>query len=93
MNALAPLAPPARRRGSRARDRVKLNLWLPLTPLLILLLGPLAIVLFPLVAIVCVAAGVNPLTLYWRLGALLAALSGTFVDVDAPDARVRIRIF
>jgi hypothetical protein len=73
------------------RGPVSIALWLPLTPLLILL-APLVLLLAPFAALSPRARGVKPLRMAWALGALLTSLSGTQIDVDAPGARVRLRI-
>jgi hypothetical protein len=39
------------------------------------------------------ALAVQPFRTVFSLGAVLLAMSGTVVDVDAPDARVHIHIF
>lgn len=83
------LLPPA---GARRARRVAIRLWLPLTPLL-WLLSPLPLVLAP--AAWLAPARVRPANPYLAaiaLGRLLLSLSGTVVDVDTPDALVRIRI-
>jgi hypothetical protein len=81
------------------------KLWLPLTPLW-LVLAPFALLLAPLLMLVPrllpdrpgaravrAAVTVRPFKTAFALGAVLFALSGTVVDVDTPDALVRIRIF
>ena len=83
------LLPPARTKPAR---RVVVRLWLPLTPLL-WLLSPLPVACAPLVWLA--PARVRPANPYLAvlvLGRLLLSLSGTVVDVDTPDALVRIRI-
>jgi hypothetical protein len=76
---------------SAARRPTSIALWLPLTPLLILL-APLVLVLAPFMTLSPRGRTVRPLRLAWALGALLTSLSGTQIDVDAPGARVRLRI-
>jgi hypothetical protein len=83
------LLPPISARPAR---RVAVRLWLPLTPLL-WLLSPLPLVFAPLVWLA--PARMRPAHPYLAvivLGRLLLSLSGTVVDVDTPDALVRIRI-
>lgn len=79
------------RHGAGAR-RTSIRLWLPLTPLWIIF-APFALLLAPILAFLPATRGVNPFRAAFALGAALLALSGTVIDVDAPDARVRIRIF
>ena len=88
-----------------AGKRTVVRLWLPLTPLWVLL-APFALLLAPLLLFVPpllpdrpgakavrTALAVRPYRTAFALGAVLFALSGTVVDVDTPDAVVRIRIF
>ena len=70
---------------------VSISLWLPLTPLL-LLLAPLALLLAPFVTLNRRARAIRPVRVVMALGALLTSLSGTSIEVDAADARVRVRI-
>jgi hypothetical protein len=90
---------------SRPGKRVVIRLWLPLTPLWVIL-APFALLLAPLVMLaprlipnrpgaraVRAAMAVRPYQTAFAFGAALMALSGTLVDVDTPDALVRIRIF
>ena len=81
-----PAIPAPRRRP------ISIALWLPLTPVLILL-APLALLAAPFVAANRRVRAAGPLRLLWALGALLTSLSGTRIDVDTPEARVRLRIF
>ena len=74
------------------KSRTVVRLWLPLTPLF-LVLAPFALVLSPLVALAPRPYGDRPFATVWGVGALLLSLGGTVVDVEAPDAVVRIRIF
>ena len=77
------------------RGRTVVRLWLPLTPLL-LLLSPLplllAVMAWPFLGFAPPACRVNPVAAVLGLGRLLLALGGTIVDVDTPDALVRLRI-
>ena len=68
-----------------------IRLWLPLTPL-VLLLGPLVMVAAPLAALIPAGRRVNPVRAAWSLGGLLLALSGTRVSVDTPTVQLRIHI-
>ena len=70
----------------------RIRLWLPLTPLWVLL-APFALLLSPLLALTPAARTVNPLKAAFAIGAVLLSMSGTVVDVDAPGATIRIRIF
>jgi len=74
-----------------ARGPVAVRLWLPFTPIF-LVLAPFAVITAPLLAL-------NPRTRRlglwrapWALGALLLSLSGTLVRVDTPRAHILIRI-
>jgi hypothetical protein len=71
---------------------VRLWLWLPLTPLF-LLLAPFAMLVAPLVWLGLPQRPRNPFTAALAIGGVLLALSGTIVDIDAPGARLFIRIF
>jgi hypothetical protein len=73
---------------------VRLRLWLPLTPLF-WLLSPFALLLAPLLWVWLPASErpARPYAAAVALGGLLVALGGTVVDIDAPGARVLIRIF
>ena len=72
--------------------RTVVRLWLPLTPLWIIL-SPFAILAAPLLLLAPEARGIRPFRAVFAIGATLFALSGTVVDVDTPDALVRIRIY
>ncbi len=101
MRGLQPVSPspvPARRSAAvairperGARTRKVLRLWLPLTPLF-LLLSPFALVAAPLLALTPAARRGRPLKLAWVVGAALLSLSGTEVEVESPAARIHIRI-
>ena len=78
----------------RPHKPVRLRLWLPLTPLF-WLLSPFALLLAPFLWI-CVPPAqrpANPYVAALALGGMLVSLGGTVVDIDAPGARVLIRIF
>ena len=77
---------------ARPPRRVVVRLWLPMTPIF-LLLAPFAILLIPLLYLAPPLRRMNCAAAVFILGDALLALSGTVVDVDAPDALVRIRIF
>jgi hypothetical protein len=78
--------------GQPDARRVVIRLWLPLTPLL-LLLAPIPILLIPLLYLAPPLRGMNCAAAVFRLGDALLALSGTDIHVDTCDALVRIRIF
>jgi hypothetical protein len=82
----------AARPNTRAAGPVSISLWLPLTPLWILL-APFALLLAPALSLSREMRGVNPYKAAVSVGAVLFALSGTRVHVDAPGARIRLRIF
>jgi hypothetical protein len=93
MTQLALGSHPRPARIARAsRRRVSISLWLPLTPILALL-SPLVLVGAPLAWMTRAGRRVSPVRLAWTIGALLTSLSGTVIAVDAPGARIRIRIF
>lgn len=73
-------------------SRTVVRLWLPLT-LLFLVLAPFALLLAPLLYFAPRPYNVRPFATVAALGVVLLSLSGTVVDVDTPEALVRIRIF
>jgi hypothetical protein len=77
---------------ARPPRRVVVRLWLPMTPIF-LLLAPFAMLLIPLLYLAPPLRRMNCAAAVFILGDALLALSGTVVDVDTPDALVRIRIF
>jgi hypothetical protein len=85
--ALPPISPAKSR-------RVTLRLWLPLTPLF-LLLSPFALLLAPFVWVAFPKdrRPRNPYVGAIALGRVLLCLGGVKVDIDAPGARIHIRIF
>jgi len=88
-----PAAPyPAKPAPTRPARRTVVRLWLPLTPLWIIL-SPFAILAAPLLLLAPQTRGVRPFRAVFAIGAALFALSGAVVDVDTPDALVRIRIY
>jgi len=72
--------------------RVVVRLWLPMTPIF-LILAPFAILLAPLLYGVPRPYCERPFATVFGVGALLLSLGGAVVDVDTPEALVRIRIF
>ena len=80
------------RRLRPPRERPAIRLWLPST-LIFLLLSPFALLLAPLLYFVPSPYSARPFATVIGLGQVLLSLSGTVVDVDSPDALVRIRLF
>jgi hypothetical protein len=82
-------------RGTRAVSAApvtrSIRLWLPLTPL-VLLLGPLVMIAAPFAAFTRAGRRINPLRAAWTLGGVLLALSGTQVSVDTAAVQLRIHI-
>jgi len=72
--------------------RVVVRLWIPSTPIF-LLLAPFALLLIPLLYLAPPLRRFNCAAAVFVLGDALLALSGTVVDVDTPKALVRIRLF
>jgi hypothetical protein len=71
--------------------RAVVRLWLPAT-LIFLILSPFAFLLAPL--LYCVPRyGARPFATVLGVGRVLLSLGGTDVDVETPDALVRIRLF
>ena len=66
--------------------------WIPLV-LIWLLLLPLVLVLLPLAALALLALRVNPFRAFAAFWQTLAGLTGTHIEVNAPDALVYVRIF
>lgn len=75
-----------------ARSRTVVRLWLPMT-FIFLLLAPFALLLSPLICLAPRPYGERPLATVLGVGQLLLSLGGTMVEVDTPQALVRIRIF
>ena len=78
--------------GALARMRWPLILWLPTTPIF-LVLAPLAILATPLLYLAPRRVLPDPLSLVLGVGRLLLATSGTVVEVSTPGADIRIRLF
>jgi len=88
--ATAPATVPA---SAAAPHRpVRLWLWLPLTPLFVLL-APFALLVAPFVWLAMPRRTANPYAFALAIGGVLLSLGGTIVDIDAPGARLFIRIF
>ena len=86
-----------RTRGARSAEpvsgaRTRVSLWLPLTPVF-WMLAPFVMLLAPLMLLAPPLWRMNPYATAYAVGRVLIALGGTDIDVDAPDARVRIKIF
>lgn len=69
----------------------RLRLWVPLFLVWILLL-PLVLILFPVVALACIFVRVNALRLYSTAWSILTSLRHTFVEVHSPAANVRVHL-
>jgi hypothetical protein len=91
-DAHAPGGTPPRLVPAKPVRRTVVRLWLPLTPLWIIL-SPFAILAAPLLLLAPQTRGIRPFRAVFAIGRILFALSGTVVDVDTPDALVRIRIY
>lgn len=89
-----PRRPTARRERARLRREergsLRVSLWIPAT-MIFALLAPFALVLSP-VLLFASRYRLGPHTVF-MLGAVLLALSGTEIEVDAPDCRIRIYLF
>ena len=68
------------------------RLWLPITPILILL-SPIILVGVGIAAILPRPIGINPAYLVLGVGRFLAALNGSQIDIESARARVHIKIF
>lgn len=75
----------------RSRGSRPIRLWLPLF-LVWLLVAPIALVLSPLILLALMVCRLNPFTAVAALVGLVAAFSGTRVEVDTPGAKVNIRL-
>ncbi|WP_309645131.1 hypothetical protein [Phenylobacterium sp.] len=75
----------------RPAERPVIRLWLPLTALF-LLLSPFAFLLLIVAVFVPWPRGVSPLDAVLTVGRVLMSLGGTEIDVQAPDALVRLKI-
>jgi hypothetical protein len=83
-----------RRPATQGGEAVRLRLWAPLTPLF-WLLSPFAVLLAPLVWVWLPRSRrpSRPFAAVFALGRVLVSLSGTVIEIDAPDVRLFIRIF
>lgn len=71
-------------------ERVRVRLWLP-TTVIFALLAPFALALSPLLLLAPTGHRLGPHTAL-AVGAVLFSLSGTQIEVEAPDAIVRIHL-
>jgi len=71
--------------------RARIGFWAPLF-LLWLLLAPAAVVLSPLLIVMCLAWRVDPARAAGALAGVLCGLSGVRVEVESPGTRVQVRI-
>jgi hypothetical protein len=76
---------------TRSHRNHRFSLWIPLF-LAWLLLLPLVLVLFPVVALACVFVRVNVVRLYGAAWGVLASLRKTRVEVRSPATRVLVNI-
>ena len=67
------------------------RLWIPLF-LLWLLLIPFALIVLPVLFVVCVVADVDPFPAFGAVWRVLCGLSGAHVEVEAPDASVFVHV-
>ena len=75
----------------RAQGEKPIRVWLPLI-LIWILLAPLLVIIVPVILVLGALCGMNPFAALGRLGAVFCALSGTHVEVEAPDASVFVHI-
>ena len=71
--------------------RPRVRLWLPLTPILILV-SPLLLLMAAIAIFLPRPFGMNPAHLILGVGRVLMALNGTHVEVESPHASVLIKI-
>ena len=70
----------------------RFSLWVPTTALF-LLLAPFPILALPLLYLAPRRVLPDPFGLVFGVGRLLFSLGGTTIEVDATNARIRIRLF
>ena len=95
-----PRRPLARRAHRRRREApqtydggpVNIALWIP-TTLIFALLAPFALLLTPFLYLAPRDVIPSPARTIATLGAVLLSMGGTVVEVDAPDCRIRLRLF
>lgn len=76
---------------ARAHRNRRLNLWIPLF-LVWLILLPLVLALFPVLALACLLVRINVLRLYGAAWGLLTGLAQTRVEVRTPAAKALVSI-
>ncbi|HTV81936.1 MAG TPA: hypothetical protein VME18_04750 [Acidobacteriaceae bacterium] len=76
---------------TRAHRNHRFSLWIPLF-LAWLLLLPLVLILFPVVALACLFVRVNALRLYAAAWSILSSLPKTRVEVRAAGTRVLVDV-
>jgi hypothetical protein len=52
----------------------------------------LGVLLSPLIVIACLIARMNPFTTVWRLCRVFAALAGTHIEIQSPEAVVLVTV-
>ena len=67
------------------------RLWIPLF-LMWLLLLPFALIVLPVLFVVCIVVDVDPLPALVAIWRVLCGLSGAHVEVEAPDASVFVHV-
>ncbi len=95
MDALASASHPLGRRarsGHMPGRSHRLALWLPLTPLFVLL-APVVLIGSPLALLTRAGRRMAPWRAAWRVGAVLIGLSGLRIEVQNATVHIRIRIF
>jgi len=68
-----------------------LRLWIPLF-LMWLLLIPLAVIILPVLFIVCIVVDVDPFRALAAIWRVLCGLSGANVEVEAPRASIFVQV-
>lgn len=79
-------------RVQRRQGPVVVRLWIPITPLVILL-APAAMLFAPLAHRQARARGMNPWAAAWALGVVLRSLAGTSIDVETRKACIHLKLF
>jgi hypothetical protein len=99
MSLPAPSAPRAMGRTERRALRLRppepqphrrLTIWAPIS--LLWLLTPLALLIFPLAAIICWAHRIDPFALAGHLIGLVASMRGTEVAVEGRRTNLQIKL-
>ena len=67
------------------------RLWIPLF-LMWLLLLPFALIVLPVLFVVCIVVDVDPFPALGAIWRVLCGLSGAHVEVEAPDASVFVSV-